>query len=93
MSGARAGESRERLDRPASQPAPDRATGIGKSWLGEGFAERASIPMARQVPVKGSHDLIGEPTHTDAFCDRLIHTAYAIELQGSSLPETRACGQ
>jgi hypothetical protein len=65
-------------------------TGIGKSGLGEAFAERASTLITSQVPVKGSHDLIGEPTHADATCDRLIHTAYVIELQGPSLRETRA---
>jgi hypothetical protein len=43
--------------------------------------------------VKGWHDLIGEPTHADAICDRLIHTAYVIELQGPSLRETRARAQ
>jgi len=43
--------------------------------------------------VKGWHDLIGEPTHADAICDRLIHTAYVIEFQGPSLRETRARAQ
>jgi DNA replication protein DnaC len=53
-------------------------------------AERASTLITSQVPVKGWHDLFGEPTHADAICDRLIHTAYVIELQGPSLRETRA---
>jgi DNA replication protein DnaC len=53
-------------------------------------AERASTLITSQVPVTGWHDLIGEPTHADAICDRLIHTAYVIELQGPSLRETRA---
>jgi DNA replication protein DnaC len=152
-----------RLDRPASEPPADRPTGIGKSWLGEAFAERAcragysaycarasrlfhelhvargdgpytrvlarlaktdllviddwglaplapierrhlleiledrsergSTLITSQVPVKSWHDLIGEPTHADAICDRLIHTAYVIELQGPSLRETRARAQ
>ncbi len=56
-------------------------------------AERASTLITSQVPVKGWHDLIGEPTHADAICDRLIHTAYVIELQGPSLRETRARAQ
>jgi DNA replication protein DnaC len=56
-------------------------------------AERASTIIASQVPVKGWHDLIGEPTHADAICDRLIHTAYVIELHGPSLRETRARAQ
>jgi len=56
-------------------------------------AARASTVITSQVPVKGWHDLIGEPTHADAICDRLIHTAYVIELQGPSLRETRARAQ
>jgi hypothetical protein len=39
------------------------------------------------------HDLIGEPTLADAICDRLVHTAYVIELAGPSLRETRAKAQ
>jgi DNA replication protein DnaC len=56
-------------------------------------AERGSTIIASQVPVQGWHDLIGEPTHADAICDRLIHTAYVMELQGPSLRETRARAQ
>jgi DNA replication protein DnaC len=50
-------------------------------------------PITSRVPVKGWHDLIREPTHADAICDRLFHTAYVIELQGPSLRETRARAQ
>jgi DNA replication protein DnaC len=56
----------------------------------EDRSERASTLMTSQVPVKAWHELIGEPTLADAICDRLIHTAYIIELQGPSLRETRA---
>jgi DNA replication protein DnaC len=59
----------------------------------EDRTERVSTLITSQVPVKGWHDLIGEPTHADAICDRLIHTAYVIELQGPSLRETRARAQ
>jgi hypothetical protein len=55
----------------------------------EDRAEHASTVITSQVPLKGWHDLIGEPTHADAICDRLIHTASVIELQGPSLHETR----
>jgi hypothetical protein len=65
------------------------STGIGKSRLGEAFAKRASTLITSQVPVKGWHDLIGEPTHADAICDRLIHTAY-VNLRGDSREETIA---
>ncbi len=59
----------------------------------EDRAERASTLITSQVPVKGWHDLIGEPTHADAICNRLIHTAYVIELQSPSLREMRARAQ
>jgi DNA replication protein DnaC len=59
----------------------------------EDRAERASTLITSQVPVTGWHDLIGEPTHADAICDRLIHTAYVMELHGPSLRETRARAQ
>ena len=56
----------------------------------EDRTERASTLITSQVPVKAWHELIGEPTLADAICDRLIHTAYVIELAGPSLRETRA---
>jgi DNA replication protein DnaC len=59
----------------------------------EDRTERASTLITSQVPVKAWHDLIGEPTFADAICDRLIHTAYVIELAGPSLRETRAKAQ
>jgi DNA replication protein DnaC len=55
--------------------------------------ERASTLITSQGPVKGWHELIGEPTLADAIGDRLIHTAYVIELSGPSLRETRAKAQ
>jgi DNA replication protein DnaC len=56
----------------------------------EDRSERASTVITSQVLVNAWHALIGEATLADAICDRLIHTAYIIELQGSSLRETRA---
>ena len=56
----------------------------------EDRTERAATLITSQVPVKAWHDIIGEPTLADAICDRLIHTAYVIELSGPSLRETRA---
>lgn len=59
----------------------------------EDRTERAATLITSQVPVTAWHELIGEATLADAICDRLIHTAYVIELQGSSLRETRAKAQ
>ena len=59
----------------------------------EDRSEHVSTLITSQVPVTGWHDLIGEPTIADSICDRLVHTAYIIELQGPSLRETRAKAQ
>ena len=56
----------------------------------EDRTERAATLITSQVPVTAWHELIGEPTLADAICDRLIHTAYVIELAGPSLRQTRA---
>jgi DNA replication protein DnaC len=55
--------------------------------------ERASTLITSQMPVTAWHELIGEPTVADSIGDRLVHTAYIIELQGPSLRETRAKAQ
>jgi len=51
----------------------------------EDRTERASTLITSQVPVKGWHEVIGEPTLADAICDRLVHTAYVIKLDGPSM--------
>jgi DNA replication protein DnaC len=51
----------------------------------EDRTERASTLITSQVPVKAWHELMGEPTLADAICDRLVHSAYVIDLQGPSL--------
>lgn len=56
-------------------------------------SERASTVITSQIPVAAWHDLIGEPSVADAICDRLVHAAYVIELQGPSLREARAKAQ
>ncbi len=61
--------------------------------MAPGLAVRAPATAPQAAVIKGWHDLIGELTHADAICDRLIHTAYVIELQGPSLRETRARAQ
>lgn len=46
---------------------------------------RASTVIASQLPVADWYEIIGEETIADAILDRLIHTAYRIELKGESL--------
>jgi DNA replication protein DnaC len=59
----------------------------------EDRTERASTLVTSQIPATAWHDLIGEPSVADAICDRLIHSAYLIELQGPSMREVRAKAQ
>jgi len=46
---------------------------------------RKSTIITSQFPVNNWHEVIGEPTIADAICDRIIHSAYRIELKGESL--------
>jgi len=41
-----------------------------------------STILASQLPVERWHDQIGDPTIADAICDRLLHNAHRIVLQG-----------
>ena len=50
---------------------------------------RKSTVIASQVPVTKWHDIIGDPTIADAICDRVIHSAYRIELKGASVRKQR----
>jgi DNA replication protein DnaC len=59
----------------------------------EDRTERASTLITSQVPVKGWHEVIGDPTLADAICDRLVHSAYMIDLQGPSLRDPAVRGQ
>ena len=54
---------------------------------------RASSLFASQLPVSEWHQVIGEPTIADAICDRIVHTAYRIELKGESARKLYAAGR
>ena len=45
--------------------------------------------MTSQFPVTKWHEVIGDATIADAILDRLVHTAYRIELKGESLRKPR----
>lgn len=47
--------------------------------------DRGSLLITSQVPVASWHEIIGDPTLGDAILDRVLHTAYRIELKGDSL--------
>ena len=45
----------------------------------------ASTLMVSQLPVSSWHEVIGEPTIADAICDRIVHGAHRINLEGDSV--------
>jgi len=45
--------------------------------------------IASQLPIKDGHAAIGDPTHADAICDRLLPQAHRIELKGPSMRQTK----
>ena len=47
------------------------------------YGNRSTI-LTSQLPSKSWHDHVGEPTIADAICDRLLHNAHEIALQGES---------
>ena len=49
-----------------------------------------STLITSQFPVKSWHELIGDPTMADAILDRLIHSAYTIELKGESMRKKKS---
>jgi DNA replication protein DnaC len=50
--------------------------------------QRRSTIITSQLPIQTWHDNLGDPTLADAICDRILHTAYRIELRGESLRKT-----
>jgi len=44
-----------------------------------------STLITSQLPVDHWHEIIGDPTLTDAIMDRLVNNAYRINLKGESM--------
>lgn len=47
--------------------------------------QTASTVFTSQLPIKYWHEYIGDPTISDAICDRIIHLSHTFELKGDSL--------
>ncbi|MFQ5515691.1 MAG: IS21-like element helper ATPase IstB [Myxococcota bacterium] len=47
------------------------------------YGQRSTV-LSSQLPIEKWHDQLGEPTVADAICDRLLHNAHRIVLQGDS---------
>ena len=43
-----------------------------------------STVVTSQIPIAKWHDHLGDPTVADAICDRLLHNAHPLVLQGPS---------
>jgi len=44
-----------------------------------------STVIVSQLPVSSWYEIIGDKTIADAICDRIIHTAYRLEMKGESI--------
>jgi len=51
---------------------------------------KASTIITSQLPVAQWYEVIGDPTISDAVCDRLVHGAVRIEMQGESMRAVRS---
>jgi len=51
---------------------------------------RGSMLITSQLPVATWHEVIGEPTLGDAILDRIVHSAYRLELDGPSMRKVKA---
>ncbi len=49
-----------------------------------------STLVTSQLPVDAWHAVIDEPTFADAILDRLVHTAYRLDLDGPSMRKLKA---
>ncbi len=47
------------------------------------YGARSTI-LTSQLPIEAWHDHVGEATIADAICDRLLHNAHRIALEGES---------
>jgi DNA replication protein DnaC len=52
--------------------------------LEDRYGDHSTI-ITSQLPVGQWHDLIANSTIADAICDRLIHNAYRIEMDGDTM--------
>jgi DNA replication protein DnaC len=59
----------------------------------EDRTERASTLITSQLPIQAWHDAIGDPTLADSICDRLVHTAHVLDLQGPSMRDPKVRSQ
>ena len=52
--------------------------------LEDRYAINSTI-ITSQFPIQNWHDIIANPTVADAICDRLVHNAYKLDMDGDSM--------
>jgi DNA replication protein DnaC len=75
---------------------PDRLTANQRRDLMEIVEDRhgkGSTLITSQLPLEKWHEIIGEPTFADAILDRIVHNAYRLELDGTSMRKLKASEQ
>lgn len=70
-------------------PLKDAARGDLLDIIEDRYGSGATV-ITSQCPTREWHPNIGDPTIADAICDRLLHTAYKIELRGESMRKNQA---
>jgi DNA replication protein DnaC len=50
----------------------------------------SSTLITSQFPINKWHELIGDPTLADAILDRIIHSAYKIDLEGDTMRKKKS---
>lgn len=72
------------LDDFGLHPLDDQSNLILLEILEDRYALGSTI-VTSQFQISDWHDLVSNPTVADAICDRLVHNAYKIELDGDSM--------
>lgn len=72
------------LDDWGLYPMNDEARRDCLEFLEDRCGKRSTL-VTSQIPISHWHETIGDPTLADAILDRLVHTAYKIELKGESM--------
>ena len=53
--------------------------------LEDRHGKKSTTIITSQLPVSKWHEVIGDLTLADAICDRIVHSAFRIELKGESV--------
>jgi DNA replication protein DnaC len=51
--------------------------------------DKRSVIVCTQLPIEKWHAAIGDPTLADAICDRLVHSAYQLPMEGESMRKAK----